>query len=166
MVFSSRTPQDRVDGAVCRRRAGFTLTELLIVVAMMGTVLAIIGPRITRTMLAAHVRSASVDLTARLALARQTAIKRNTGAVFHVASGKAWVSADVSGGTLLIGDTLSLDDRYGVSVTASIDTVRYNARGFAALGSSQTFDVAKSGASTQTVCVTAAGLILSQGCTL
>jgi prepilin-type N-terminal cleavage/methylation domain-containing protein len=154
-------PRRTVAGA----RAGFTLMEMLLVISVSSLMLAIAGPRMVRTMARENVRAASVQLTERLVIARQTAIRRNGGAVLHVASGKVWVAADNGTATPLpVGDTLYLS-RFGVTATASIDTVRFDARGFSNLGASQTFVVTKDSQS-QTVCVTAAGLMLGEGCTL
>ena len=151
---------------VTRRRRGFSLAELLVVISLMSIRLAIAGPRLGQTMLQANVRSASVELTARLALARQVAIRRGTGAVLKVSGNKAWVDVDQNGAPVILRDTLFLADKYGVALTYSgADTVRYDARGYATLTADQTFSVSKSSI-TKTVCVTAAGLLLSGGCTL
>src|SRR5689334_18314250 len=88
-------------GAV--RRAGFTLMEMLLVISVSSLMLAIAGPRMIRTMARENVRAASVQVTERLAIARQTAIRRNRGATFHIQSNKAWVSADYNGSTVAIG---------------------------------------------------------------
>jgi Tfp pilus assembly protein FimT len=147
------------------RRAAFTLIELLTIIVFMGLILTITAPRLARTSRDIKVRSAAVDLSARLTLARQAAISRGGESVLHYASDKVWVTVDSSGTQRLLRDTLFLAQRYGVTVSASMDTIRYNTRGFARLGSSQTFAVTKAG-TTHTVCVTAGGLVLSRGCTL
>jgi Tfp pilus assembly protein FimT len=147
------------------RRAAFTLIELLTIIVFMGLILVITAPRLSRTSRDIKVRSAAVDLSARLALARQAAISHGGESVLHYAGEKVWVTVDSSGTQLLLRDTLFLAQRYGVTVAASMDTIRYNTRGFARLGSSQTFALTKAG-TTQTVCVTAGGLVLSRGCTL
>jgi type IV fimbrial biogenesis protein FimT len=158
-----RTPSR---SAAVRRRRGFTLAEMMIVISVMSLMLAIAGPKLNRTMLQANVRSASVELQARLALARQVAIRRGSGAVLHVSANKAWVDVDQNGGPVILRDTLFLADKYGVALSYSgADSVRYDARGYATLTADQTFSVSKSSIS-QTVCVTAAGLLLSGGCTL
>lgn len=148
-------------------RAGFTLTELLIVISMISIMLSIAGPKITQTFVEANVRSASVDVNAHVAIARQAAIRRARGAVFKMSDDrtKAWVDVDRPGTTPeILGDTLRIYDKYSVTTTATIDTIRYDARGFASLDAEQTFAVTK-GSVTKSVCVTAAGFILN-GCAL
>ena len=163
MILSNVRRQSR--GASRGLRAGFSIPELVVVMSIISIVLAMAGPKVTATIVAANVQSANVEMTARLATARQAAIRRGRGAVFHVSGNKAWVSVDNTGGAELLRDTLFLDDKYGVAATASIDSVRYDARGFANLAASQTFAVSKGGVA-RTVCVSAAGLILTGGCTL
>lgn len=143
-----------------------TLIELLVVIVMTALILMILAPRLGGVTTGANVRSASAEIANRITIARQSAIRRGRPAVFHYAGTKAWVMiADQSGGMSAIGDTVYLTSKYGVSMTTSVDSIRYNARGFASLGSSQTLEISRSGV-TQTLCVTAAGLVLQLGCTL
>jgi Tfp pilus assembly protein FimT len=146
-------------------RRGMTLIELLLVIVTTSLILAILAPRMSVVATSASVQSAAFDMANRIAFARQVAIRRGTSTVFHHASNKAWVTTDQSGTQTVVGDTLFLAEKYNVSVTSSVDTIRYSARGFASLGSSQTYQLVRSG-KTQTVCVSAAGLVLSRGCTL
>ena len=60
-----------------RRGAGFTLLELLTVVAVMALLLAVAAPPMQRLVLAGRMRSASSDLMADLVLARSEAVKRS-----------------------------------------------------------------------------------------
>lgn len=148
-------------------RAGFTLVELMIVISMMSIVLAIAGPKITRTMTQANVRSANLEMSRRIAMARQAAIRRGRAATFmmNATHTKAWVNVTRNDGTTtLLADTLFLDVKYGVTATATVDQIAYDPRGFASLAADQTFSVTK-GSVTKSVCVTAAGFILN-GCTL
>ena len=146
-------------------RRGFSLTELLIVVSMMSLVLAIAMPRVKAATNIASVNAASAELGTRLALARQTAIRRGAPAVLHVSGDKAWVTVEQNGTAVLLRDTLNLSDKYKVVASATVDSVRYDARGFAQLGAAQKFHAVRGG-KTSTVCVTAAGVLLPHGCTL
>lgn len=152
-------------GMIATDRRGFSLTELLIVVSMMSLVLAIAMPRVKAATNIASVNAASAELGTRLALARQTAIRRGAPAVLHVNGQKAWVTVEQNGTVLLLRDTLNLSDKYKVVASATVDSVRYDARGFAQLGAAQKFQAARGG-KTSTVCVTAAGVLLPHGCTL
>ena len=147
-------------------RSAMTLIELLVVIVMTALILMMLAPRLRAVTTSADVRSASADVATRITIARQSAIRRGRDAVFHYAGTKAWTMIVNSGGTMTaLGDTVFLTSKYGVSMATSVDSIRYNARGFANLGSSQTFELSKLGV-TQTVCVTAAGLVLQRGCTL
>jgi len=147
-------------------RPAMTLIELLVVIVMTALILMMVAPRLKAVTTSSDVRSASADIATRITIARQAAIRRGRDAVFHYAGTKAWTMIVNSNGSMTaLGDTVFLTSKYGVSMTVSTDSIRYNARGFASLGSSQTFELSKSGV-TQTVCVTAAGLVLQRGCTL
>lgn len=146
-------------------RQGFTLNELLIVVSMMSLIFAMAMPKVKSATNVASVNAASAELGARLALARQTAIRRGAPAVLHVSGDRAWVTVESNGAVALLGDTLDMANRYKVAASATVDSVRYDARGFALLGGVQKFDMARGG-KTSTVCVTAGGVLLPHGCTL
>src|SRR5436305_13705447 len=82
-------------------RPGFTLAELMIVISMISIVLAIAGSKITATMTQANVRSASIEISKRIAMARQAAIRRGRVATFYINTdkSKAWVNVTKSDGT-------------------------------------------------------------------
>jgi Tfp pilus assembly protein FimT len=138
---------------------------MLTIVVMVGMLLLIAAPRLSRASRAVSVQSAAVDITSRLSMARQTAISRGSESILRRSGNKLWVDVDQNGTFTLLRDTLFLEQRYGVSVTATMDTIRYNTRGFARLGASQRFQVTRNG-DTHTVCVTSSGLVLPRGCTL
>ena len=146
-------------------RRGLTLVELLLVIVIMGVIMMITAPKLRGISTNTSLRSASQELTMRLALARQTAIRRGAVAVLHLSNDKAWLMIEKNGSQSVSGDTLRFVKKYGVYLSATIDTVRYNPRGVASMGSTQTFTVTKDGA-TQKVCVTGAGMMLGRGCSL
>lgn len=160
MTDSMRT---RINARALRR--GLTLVELLLVIVIMGVVMMITAPKLRGIGTSTNLRSASQELTTRLAMTRQAAIRRGAVAVLHLQNDKVWLMIEKNGSQTVSGDTLRLVKKYGVYLTASIDTVRYNARGVASMGSTQTFTVTKDGA-TQKVCVTGAGMMLGRGCSL
>lgn len=146
-------------------RRGVSIAELLIVIIMMAVIMSMAAPKIEGMRNSTNVHSASFDMANRITIARQVAIRRGAETVFHATANKTWINIDQNGSQTIIGDTLFLAQKYNVALTSSVDTIRYSTRGFASLGSSQTYQVARSGV-TQTVCVTAAGFVLSRGCTL
>jgi type IV fimbrial biogenesis protein FimT len=61
-----------------RRTAGFTITEMLVVVAIMGLLAAIATPYMGDMIRRQRIKTASFDVFSSLAFARSEAIKRNT----------------------------------------------------------------------------------------
>lgn len=61
-----------------RRSAGFTITEMLIVVAIMGILAAIAAPYMGDMIRRQRLKTAAFDVFSSLAFARSEAIKRNT----------------------------------------------------------------------------------------
>lgn len=60
-----------------RRQAGFTVTELMVVVAIVGIIGAIAAPDMVEMIRRQRVKTAAFDLYAGLSIARSEAIKRN-----------------------------------------------------------------------------------------
>jgi type IV fimbrial biogenesis protein FimT len=75
-----------------RNSAGFTLIELMLVVAIVG-VLAVFGlPAMRDLIVANRMKTLSLDIYSSLALARSEAVKRNVGSVSMIANGGNWQS--------------------------------------------------------------------------
>jgi type IV fimbrial biogenesis protein FimT len=77
---------------VIRRARGFTLPELLAVVAIVAILAAAAGPSFSALVAGQRARAASSDLLTALILARSEAIKRNTQVTLQPASGSDWTS--------------------------------------------------------------------------
>ena len=69
---------------------GFSIIELMIVVAIVGVLSVIALPSMRDTVVSSRMKSLSLDLYSSLALARSEAIKRNTGSVSMIATGGSW----------------------------------------------------------------------------
>ena len=100
--------------------AGFTLIELMVTIAIAGTLATIAAPSFRDYVRTQRVKSASFDLAAALTLTRSEAIKRNTNIDLHPASG-GWKNgwAIKAGGQVLRKQdpysSLSIIDSAGVS---------------------------------------------------
>jgi type IV fimbrial biogenesis protein FimT len=86
-----------------RLQAGFTATEIMIVVAIVGIVTAIAAPNMADMIKVQRVRAAAFDIVAALTLARSEALKRNQPVTITPNSGgwsNGWVTKDTAGNVL------------------------------------------------------------------
>jgi len=90
---------------VTRRQAGFTATEILVVIGIVGLLAAIAVPSMSKMIQTQSVRSASYDLNADLIYARSEAISRATNVTITGASttdfNQGWTITEAAGGTTL-----------------------------------------------------------------
>ena len=73
-----------------RRQHGFTLMEILIVIAMVGVLLGIAAPSFTNFTASQRVKTASFDMYAALNFARSEALKRRQQIVVAPTTGTDW----------------------------------------------------------------------------
>jgi prepilin-type N-terminal cleavage/methylation domain-containing protein len=87
------------------RQAGFTATEILVVIGIVGILAAIAVPSMSKMIQQQSVRSASYDLNADLTYARSEAISRATNVSVTGASSTdfnaGWTITEAAGGTTL-----------------------------------------------------------------
>jgi type IV fimbrial biogenesis protein FimT len=67
--------------------AGFTLVELMVVVALMAVLLALVAPSVRQLLAAQRVQSINAELVTNLQFARSEAVRRNTNVLVEFASG-------------------------------------------------------------------------------
>lgn len=106
--------------AMVRSRHGFSLIEVVIVLALIAIITTIAVPALSTSSDAKKVKGAGNSVASQLAIARTAAIARDRCATVHLnSSGKLWVTTQTCGGTPI--DTLtsrSLVTAYGVTTTA------------------------------------------------
>lgn len=132
-------------------RKGFTLIETLLVVTILGMVVLIGFPRMSAAMTSTSVRGARTTLINLLARARTAATQGNRIALVKIEGDNAFVlmrprSLPGAGDADTLGAVARLGDSYGVTVTATIDSVRFDPRGFAAgFGMGTAFVISRNG---------------------
>ncbi len=147
-----------------RGEAGFTLAELMIVAVMIVLILALAFPRVHRAFAAETVRNAQSEAQAYVTTARALSLQKGQTTVFHSAGQKIWVTTDSSGLQVTYRPAVRMDSTYGVTLTATRDSILFNGRGIAVgLSASQTIALSKDGI-TKSLCVSALGAVLKLGC--
>lgn len=147
------------------RQRGFTLVELLIAVVMMGLIAAIGAPKLGAIRDNASVQSAAQQIGAYVATARAAAIRRGLRANFKTNADTMWIEIQQPGSPELIAPKIPLSATFNVTMTGAIDSIVFDARGFAVnLAGTRKFIVTRS-SKTDSICVTRLGMV-SRGCTL
>jgi len=145
-------------------RKGFTLMETLLVIVILGIVALLGYPRMSAGMTSASVRGARTTLINLLAKARTAATQANRITLVKIEGNNAFV---LMRPRLLPGagdaDTLGAVERlgasYGVTIAATVDSVRFDPRGLGTgFGTGTTFLVSRNG-STDTIRVDGLGRV-------
>jgi prepilin-type N-terminal cleavage/methylation domain-containing protein len=159
-------------------RPGFTMVELMMVIAILGLLTMVALPRIRNYRMSNNMMSAKAQVASSIATARAAAIQKGRTARFIVRGDRlnVEVSADTASsiggstatGTMIIISNIPLIDRYGVTIVprATGDSaIRFDGRGFGSTGSGgrATF-ILTGGSRTDSVCVSSLGLIMKRGC--
>lgn len=133
------------------RRQGFTLIEMVVVVLILG-IIALFGfPRMSAAMTKANVRGARTTLINLIAKARTAATQNNRIALLKIQGDHAFVLLRPRrlagfGNADTLGTVIRLGDNYGVTLIATIDSVRFDPRGLGTgFGTGTTFLVSKNG---------------------
>jgi len=160
---TKRVALSRPAGRV-RGEAGFTLVEVLIVAVMIVLILGMAFPRVHQAFTAETVRNAQYAAQAYVTTARAVSLQKGRTTVFHSAGQRIWVTTDSNGVQVQYRPAVRLDSAYGVTLTATRDSILFNGRGIAVgLSASQTVTLSKDGI-TKSICVSALGALLKGGC--
>lgn len=132
------------------RRSGFTLIEMLMVVAIVSALVLIGYPKVSTAMVKTNVRGARTTLANMFAKARAVAAQTSRSTRLVFAGNRVWVVASprlTGAGTFdTVGAIANLNTVYGVTLTSPVDSVKFDPRGLAAgFGATTTLKVSKSG---------------------
>jgi len=160
----------RLQRAGLERPPGFTMIEMLVVLVLVSAIMMIALRPLNRSRLATNARSARVEASQGLALARTAAVARNCRSVFHLTRGTVapmWVTsckASTIGAAGTTVDTLgridSLSVRFGVSVSGTTDSVIFDSRGLSQGYTSAAFGFQSATGVRDTLTITAVGRVV------
>ena len=120
--------------AVHAKQNGFTLAELMTVIAVLGIIVGIAVPSMQSFILNQRVRSASFDLNSDLLYARSEATKRNADVVITATGGhwqNGWV---ISAAGVTVKQRDALRD---LAITATGNAITFRSNGRLPVGSAQ-----------------------------
>jgi prepilin-type N-terminal cleavage/methylation domain-containing protein len=163
-------PTTREPGRFVRRsRQGFTLTETLIVVVMVGALTMFALPKFSKLVESNKLSAAREEITSAIATARAAAVQKGRVATLRFSGNKMWVTVvtNDAGATMTVVPIKSLRTLYNVSIVANDSVITYDMRGFASprLASTGVFLI-QSTTKKDSVCITPAGQIMPRGCQL
>ena len=124
------------------QQRGFTLPEMLVVVAIIGILAAFGFPAMTRLLTTQAVRAASYDLYADLIYARSEAIARGTTVSVNATSGTNWKGGwsivENAGNTVLRTQSARTS---AIDFTSTQTSVTFDRNGRASTGGPMTFNI-------------------------
>jgi prepilin-type N-terminal cleavage/methylation domain-containing protein len=154
---------------VKKMRPGYTLTEMLVVVVMVGALTLITLPKFSGLVERNQLSAAREEIAAAIATARAAAVQKGRTATIRFSGNTMWVTVvnSGSGTSSTIVPAKSFASLYKVSVAATDTMITYDMRGFTAprLAAKGVFRI--TGASRRdSVCITTAGQIMPRSCSL
>lgn len=156
-----------------RSRRGYTLTEMLIVVSIIGLATLFALPRFRGLAERNRLTAAREELAAAIATARAAAVQKGRTATVFLSGNQMWVTVvtNNAGSTTTIVPPKSFGTLYNVSVAASapsgLTSVTFDMRGFASPRLSATGKfVITGGTKRDSLCITTAGQLMPRSCSL
>ena len=150
-------------------RAGFTLTEMLVVVVVMGTLTMISLPKFAGLQERSRLTSARQEIEAAIATARAAAVQKGRTATLTINGNSLRVTVtSANGGTqTVVIPPMPLDSVYGVTLSATNASITFDMRGFVSprLGGTGIYRLAAT-TRRDSVCITAIGQLMKRGCSL
>ena len=152
-----------------KSRSGFSMIEILVVIAVLGILSAVALPSMTRGRAQAELESATNRFSRTVGVARQAAIMRGKRSYFKAHAGNVWVVVDTGGGpadSVVVVASFGLDSAYNLSsvTPGALAVIEFDPRGVSTqptqkvfrfvhtLGLQDSLCVSKLGNSIRTVC--------------
>lgn len=141
----------------CRRQSsrlrsgqpGFTLTELLLVVAVIGILASLAAPSFSQLIKSQRMKSMATDINASLTLARSEAVKRNRDVTLSPTTAgsweKGWQIADPDNA----GNNIEVHSAFAGLTATGPDSVTYRSSGRIQGGVAPAFNISAAGVSDQ-----------------
>ena len=147
-----------------RQRLGYSLADMLVVIAIMGVLTAMAAPKMKNVRSQAELGSAKARVASYLATARAAAIQRGSSVNFNITAGSDDLTVtDASTGST-IGSRVNIDPSL-VQISASRSSVSFDSRGFAtSLTNAGATFVLVAGSRRDSVCVNRMGMINQGRC--
>ena len=147
------------------KRAGFTLIEMMVVVAMISIMVAIAAPRVRTIRDRSNLRAARDEVATALSVARSAAVQKGTVATFIVRHDTVRVALNKGLGQVMLPPR-ALDVLYGVELKpADADTaMTFDSRGFVPDRTGPvTYYLTVAGLK-DSLCVSRLGIVTKKGC--
>ena len=156
-----------------RLRRGYTLTEMLIVVSVVGLLTLFSLPKFAKLAERNRLSAARDELATAIATARAAAVQKGRTATLFLSGNKMWVTVvtNDAGTTSTVVPVKSFSTLYNVSVAAlapsGLTSVTFDMRGFASPRLSATGKFLITGASKKdSLCITTTGQLMPKSCSL
>jgi prepilin-type N-terminal cleavage/methylation domain-containing protein len=143
---------------------GVTLTELMIVICLLGILAAVAFPSFARGSERANVRTSKQRIASYLAVSRAAAIQHGRVARFVRTGNTMKVLVDSAGTQGVFAPVIDLAEQ-GVTFTPTRDTISFDPRGLAFGFTGTARLVVQKGSASDSVCVMGMGRISTAGCT-
>jgi len=152
-----------------RARFGFTMVEVLVVMAILVTMVTMAFPRIARWRTSYDLRSAKQQVAAAIATTRAAAVQKGRPARFRVDGNviSATVDTNAAGATVRVIPSTDLLQTYGVAITVVNlpgNELVYGSRGVIPAQVATPRYYLTNAAGRDSLCVSGVGVLLKRGC--
>jgi prepilin-type N-terminal cleavage/methylation domain-containing protein len=147
------------------KRSGFTLTEMMVVIAIIGVIMAVSAPRIASVRDHTNLRAARDEIASALATARSAAVQKGTTSFFYLSNDSIQVKLGNGQQIMPVRPLADLYNAHVVVVDASDANIKYDTRGYASRSNTNAGKYRVTvGSSTDSVCISKLGLVTKLGC--